>query len=324
MKNIDQDIKSHSFKSSYLISGDEGYLKRFYSDKLSKAIGNLDDSMNTATYSGKDIDIPSLVDLATTLPFLAEKRLILIKESGLFKGSVDDRLVDYIKAPSEDTVIIFVENEIDKRSRLYKAVKDAGYCAELNTPDERTLKVWIKQYFKENGLAIADNDIIYFVERVGSSMELLRNESDKIIAYVGDKGLIERSDIDAITNKAITAQVFDMTDAIAAKNLKLAMDKYADLIAMKEAPLMILFMITRMFRQLYEVKTFTGSDMDKVLGLHPFVAKKYAGIARAFTKEDLYMAMEYGAELEMMVKTGQIQDKYSVELFIVRLCSKEM
>ena len=262
--------------------------------------------------------------MASTLPFLAEKRLILIKESGLFKGSVDDLLVDYIRSPSEDTIIIFVEEEVDKRSRLYKAVKDSGYCAELNSPDERTLKLWMKQYFKENGLAISEDDIIYMIERVGSSMELLRNESDKLIAYVDKNQVVRKADIDAITNKAITAQIFDMTDAIAAKNLKLAMDKYSDLIAMKESPLMILYMITRMFRQLYEVKTFTGSDMDKILGLHPFVAKKYSGIARSFTKETLLGAMEYGAELEMMVKTGQIQDKFSVELFIVKLCNKEV
>lgn len=320
MKKIDDDIKNGSFASSYLIYGNESYLKRFYTDKLMNALGNKDDSMNTAIYNGKDFDAKAVVDLAYTVPFFANRRVILIKGCGYFKSSAPDELVDYIKAPSEDTVIVFEEDEVDKKTRLYKAIKEKGYVSEINTPDERTLLSWMKSYFKNEGKSIADADLFYMLERIGPYMDLLRKESEKVVSYVGDATTVTRADIEQITNKTISSQIFDMTDAIAAGNLTKAMSTYSDLIAMKEAPLYILFMITKMFKQLYEVKTYTGANMESALGIHPYVAKKYISIARSYSAEELRQAVEYGAKLETDVKSGKLTDNLSVELFIVRMC----
>lgn len=320
MKKIEEDIKNEKFASSYLIYGNEAYLKRFYTDKLLNAAGEKTDSMNTSIYNGKEFDPKALVDLAYTVPFFANRRVILVKGSGYFKSAAPDELVEYVKAPSEDTVIIFEEDEIDKKTRLYKAVKEKGYVTEINTPDERTLIRWMKSYFKTEGKEISETDAVFMLERIGPYMDLLRKESEKIVSYVGDKDIISKSDIEQITNKTLNSQIFDMTDAIANGNLGKAMSTYSDLIAMKEAPLYILFMITKMFRQLYEVKTFSGTGMESALGIHPYVAKKYAGLSRNFSADELRDATEFGAALETDVKSGKLNEKLSVELFIVKMC----
>lgn len=317
MKRIVSDIKNSTFAPMYLIYGEQRYLCRYYTNELRNALGDISDEMNNTVYSGKDIDVKALIDMAQTLPFFAPRRVIVVKDSGFFKGSHEE-MAEYLKNPSEDTVIIFSEQEVDKRSKTYKALTAKGYAACMDSLDEASLIKWTGTYFAKSGINITQSTVKHLIDRIGTDMDMIRNESDKLISFVGDKGVIEPSDIDNIVVNTVTSQIFDMTDYIAAGNSAKALGIYADLLAQKESPLMILFMITKMFRQLYEVKTFSGIDMPAKLSLHPFVAKKYANLAKNFTKEKLRDATEYGAALEYDIKSGKMDDKMSVELFIVR------
>ena len=127
LKNIQEDIKSGKFKQVYLLYGEEAYLKQQYKRNLVKALNPDDDTMNFARYEGKGIDIRELISLFDTMPFFAEKRLILMEDSGFFKGGAGaDELTEYMGGIPESTCLVFVESEVDKRSRLYKAVKKYG------------------------------------------------------------------------------------------------------------------------------------------------------------------------------------------------------
>ena len=125
MKNLNEDLKTGQFKQIYLLYGEEGYLKRQYRDRFIKAMLPEGDTMNYAHYEGKNINVREVIDLAETLPFFAERRLIVFEDTGFFK-SAGAELADYIKDMPDTTYFIFVENEVDKRSRLYKAVKAKG------------------------------------------------------------------------------------------------------------------------------------------------------------------------------------------------------
>ena len=90
MKTIDNDIKTGQFKQIYLLYGEEQYLIRQYRDKLKHALAADDDTMNFSAFSGSDINQKEIIDLAETLPFFADRRLILIEDSGLFKKSAEE------------------------------------------------------------------------------------------------------------------------------------------------------------------------------------------------------------------------------------------
>ena len=107
MKTIDNDIKNGSFRQIYLLFGEERYLIKQYKDKLIKAMVTEGDTMNFNTFEGKDINVNEVVDLSETLPFFADRRLILIEDSGLLKkggeelplmskDEVADKLLDAI------------------------------------------------------------------------------------------------------------------------------------------------------------------------------------------------------------------------------------
>ena len=135
MKTIDNDIKTGQFKQIYLLYGEEQYLIRQYRDKLKHALAADDDTMNFSAFSGSDINQKEIIDLAETLPFFADRRLILIEDSGLFKKSAEE-LADYMSSIPETTYFVFAEKEIDKKTKMYKQVKKNGSIVEFPRQNE--------------------------------------------------------------------------------------------------------------------------------------------------------------------------------------------
>ena len=140
MKQLNEDIKSGTMKQVYLLWGEEAYLRRQYRDRLRDALAG-GDTMNCHYFEGKGIVPGEIIDLAETLPFLAERRVIVLENSGLLKKG-GETLAEYIKDMAETAYLVFVETEIDKRSRLYKEIKAAGRIAEFAVQDMGTLRRW--------------------------------------------------------------------------------------------------------------------------------------------------------------------------------------
>ena len=141
MKVLNQDIKERQFKPVYLLWGEEAFLKKSYKNRLREAMVG-DDTMNFHQFEGKGTDLKEVISLADTMPFFGERRLILIEDSGLFKGSGAEPLAEYLPGMPDTTCILFVESEVDKRSRMYKKVKELGYSAEMVRQDAKQLSSW--------------------------------------------------------------------------------------------------------------------------------------------------------------------------------------
>lgn len=322
MKSLNEDIKMNQYKQVYLLYGEEAYLKKQYRDKLVKALLPDGDTMNYAYYEGKGINTAEIIDLAETMPFFAERRVIVIENSGFFKNAAPE-LADYVKNIPETAYFLFVEEEVDKRGKLYKAVKDKGRAVDMERQDEKTLVLWIAGMVKREGKQIKESTVKYLISKAGTNMENLEKEMEKLISYTLGQTEITAADVDAIGTTQITNKIFDMVEAVAVKQQKKALNYYYDLLALKEPPMRILYLLSRQFKLLLEVKELVGQGRDKAqiaktAGLHPFVAGKYMQQCRNFSKTVLISIMEYAAETEEMVKTGRLNDVMSVELFIVK------
>lgn len=322
MKNLNEDIKTGNFKQAYLLYGEEAYLKKQYKDRLTKAMLPEGDTVNYAYYEGKGINPGELIDLAETMPFFAERRLIVVENSGYFKNAVPE-LADYIKTMPVTACFLFVENEVDKRNRLYKAVKDKGRIVEMARQDEKTLLYWIAGNVKKEGRQIKETTARYLISQAGTDMENLEKEMEKLFSYTLGKEEITVQDVEEICTTQITNQIFDMVEAVAAKQQKKALDYYYDLLALKEPPMRILYLLARQFKLLMEVKDlaekrYDKSQIAKTVGLHPFVAGKYMQQSRTFSKQELRRILEDALDTEELVKTGRLNDVMSVELFIVK------
>ena len=325
MKSLNEDIKTGQFKQAYLLYGEEAYLKKQYKDKLTKAMLPEGDTVNYAYYEGKGTNPAELIDLAETMPFFADRRLIVVENSGFFKNATPE-LADYIKNMPETACFLFVESEVDKRGKMYKSVKDKGRVVEMGRQDEKTLLYWLAGMVKKEGKQIKESTARYLVAKTGTDMENLEKEMEKLFSYTLGQTEITVQDVDEICTTQITNKIFDMVEAVATKQQKRALHYYYDLLALKEPPMRILYLLSRQFKLLMEVKDLSGrgyekSQIAKTAGLHPFVAGKYIKQCHSFSKEELRSIIEDAANMEEMVKTGRLNDRMSVELFIVKYSS---
>jgi DNA polymerase-3 subunit delta len=322
MEQLLQDLKQQNYKNVYLLCGEEAYLRNQYKKRLRDALVMEGDTMNYSYYEGKDVNPRAVIDMAETLPFFADRRVLMIENSGYFKNKCDE-LADYMSVIPESTCFIFVETEIDKRSRLYKEVKKYGRIVEFGTQKEDTLIKWILGMLKKEEKNVTKETLHNFLTKTGSDMQLIKNELDKLIAYTEGRDVITTNDVEHVCVTQTTNKIFDMVNAIAEGNQKLALDLYEDLLSLKEPPMRILFLIARQFNQLYQVKLLQkegmgSSEIAKQAGIVPFAMKKYQAQAKSFTEKELRRAVEDCVDSEEAVKTGMMNDRMSVELLIMK------
>lgn len=321
MKTIDNDIKFGQLKKVYLLYGEERYLIRQYREKLKKAIVSSDDTMNFTGFEGADINVKEIIDLAETLPFFAEHRLILIEDSKLFKKGGDE-LGEYLATAPDTTYFVFVEEEVDKRSKLFKSVTKCGNAVEFKTQTDETLMRWIGGRIGKEGKNITQAAYQAFISKTGTDMQNIEKELEKLICYSMDKEVIMPADVEAITTEQISNKIFEMVDAIASHKQKHAMELYYDLLALKEEPMRILFLITRQFQILLTTKVmshqgFGNKEIAAKAGCPEWAVRKYLSQAKAFSLDQIRKAIEDGVSYEEAVKTGRMNSQMAVELFIV-------
>jgi len=319
MKVIREDIKNGRFKRFYLLYGSEEYLKKLYRDKIKAAIIKDDADINYSYFEGKDIEENKLVQAAYTLPFFADYRLVVVEKSGFFKSQSE--LAQLLSTMPDTTVMVFLEDEVDKRNRLFKFVKDNGYVSEMNGLDEKNLKLFVASLFNQHNQKITEADISYLLDKIGTDMNNIVNEVEKVSAYAAGKQIITREDIDAVITVQITGKIFAMVDAIGSRQTRKALELYYELIAVREKPLGILFMIIRHFNILLQVKDLhsrgNSNSISELVKIPVFTVNKYISQARNFTIRRLMDALEYGTDIEQQIKTGAIDERVGVELFIV-------
>lgn len=322
MSIIDEDIKNGKLNHIYLIYGGESFLRKQYKERLKKALSPEEDSMNYSYYEGKDISAGEIIDLAETMPFLAERRTIIIENSPFFKGEVE-KIAEYLSTVPDTTYLVFVEETVDKRSKMYKAVAKNGSVVEAQGLSEDKLMTWVLQLLNKDNKKITQNTMHYLLDKIGTNMENIRQEVEKLICYCYDKDVITNEDIDAVCTTQINNQIFEMLDAMANKRQKVALSLYYNLLALKEPPLRILYLIGRQFNLLLQARMLKQRGYgDRVIaekiGVPPFAATKYLNQASKFKMEDLKQAVEECVEADEAVKSGNRNDRLSVELLIIK------
>lgn len=278
--------------------------------------------MNLSVYGGKGIDVREVISQADTMPFFADRRLILIEDSGFFK-TASPELADYIPRMPQETCMVFVENEVDKRGKLYKAVKNTGRVVEMKRQDERTLMNWVLSTLRKEKKNITSATMELFLSRTGNDMEFIEKELEKLLCYTIGRDVVTSKDVEDVCTVRTENKIFDMINAIAEKKQKKALDLYYDLLALKEPPMRILYLITRQFNLLMQVKALLAQGFDQngaaeKLKMQSFIVRNYARQARSFTEEELERAVKDCIEAEEAVKTGRMNDVLSVELLIVQ------
>ncbi len=323
MKRIKDDISSGVFRTVYVLYGQEAYLQKQYRDNLLAAVLGDGDAMNYLYVQGKDYAIPSLIDFAETMPFFAERRVIVLENTNILKSG-GEALAEYLESPCETTVWILVESDVDKRSKLFKAADKIGLCVEFTAQDENTLKRWVLGLIKKEGKQITERTLELFLEKTGTDMNRIRLELEKLLCYTLERDVIEAKDVEEVCTILVTSHIFDMVDAIGLRDEHKALALYNELQALREPPTRILYLIGRQMNLLLQMKDLKkrGADNNtiaKKVGVPSFAVPKYLKQASLYKTSQLKDALERCVKADEAIKRGVLQDKMSVELLIFEL-----
>ncbi len=324
MQRIKEDIKNKSYHHVYLLYGEEDYLKRLYRDSLKKSIVEENDEMNYSYYEGGGVDLLQVREIADTLPFFQDYRLIIWENSGLFKSAND--LTDYLPQMPDTTILVFVEKELDKRNRLYKYVSKQELAVEMKPMSGRNMKLWVSGELKGAGKQMRENTMDYLLSLIDNSMINVQNELNKLVAYAGERAEITREDVDAIASVQVTGQIFQMMDAVASGKKEQTMQLYQDLLELRESPMSILYLLSRHFNILLQCKDVQGmakGEIAKAVGVPVFAVGRYQSQSRQFSREQLRAMLEQCVETEYLFKRGRMGDQMGVELLLVRFLIKK-
>ena len=256
VKILKNHIKEKNLAKLYVFCGEESYLKEYYRKTIEKMISTGGfDSFNIIYLDDEAITEDSLADAIESLPFGAEKKLIVLRDPQFGWASKFRKPLPEVFASLPDYVCMIlyyqaIEYKPDKRMALYKSIEKNGVVVEFNKARGAELVNWLRRRFAANNKAISPADCDYIIFLCGSLMTNLITEVDKISSYAkGDT--VTRDDINAVASRVLDASVFDLTDCVAAKDYQKAITIYRDLIEAKNEPISILAALIRQVQRIY-------------------------------------------------------------------------
>jgi DNA polymerase-3 subunit delta len=334
MKTIAEHIKQHNLKHVYLLYGNEQQVVKIYRNKLltellgTDSLETLKQDMNFSLFIGTPIDLGEVINIASSYPFLAEKRVILLENTKVFSKD-SSKLAEFIKDIPETTYMIFTEISISDKKGLYKAIEEVGYATEIKEQPIEFVEKWIIRTLSDADKRISRAAIEALIARTGNDMMRINNELDKLIAYKGEESDIKLDDITALVTQDPQDQVFKMIDAMAAKNLDLAMKYYMDLLELKVPPSKIISLVERHMRILIQVKDmrekgFPASAIaERIKEVKSFAANKYVSQATKFKTVEIMDCLKDCVDLTLQSRTGALTDRMAAELIITKYSSKQ-
>ncbi len=340
---VGNSIKDHNFRSLYLLYGEEAYLRNYYKNELKRALVSEGDTLNYSYYEGNGTNPDEVAGMVQTMPFLAEHRVVIVENSGWFGGKSgkdsdasddgDDKasgktaaLQNAIKEITEDVIVIFVEEKVDKRNKLFKLISLNGIVEEFMVQTEDSLAKWVAGYARSMGKSMDAKTAYYLVSEVGLDMTLLQNELNKLTAWALEKDSITIEDVDTVCTHQVNNKIFDMIAAISNKKQKEALDLYYDLLTLRESPFAILSLLVRQYTQMLQVRDCMNrnepaSMIASKMGAKDWVIKRLIDPCRKMTSAKIRECLEACAVADEDIKQGNISDLMSVELLIIKCSS---
>lgn len=321
-----REIKTGRIKPVYLFSGEEEYLKEDALKRIKVALIKPEFSQfNYDLLAGKEVEGRELLNKLLTLPVGGGKRLILIRDAQKLNPSVKEKLIEYLKNPSQDACLILWTPKVDLRKRFYATIGKQGESITFYPLWDRELSLWVRDYLARGKKRISVNVLNLLIERVGNNLGEMAGELEKLLIHIGKRDEIELEDVERLVGVVKSHTLFELADTIGKKMKKEALGILSRTMEEGTSATEILYMIVRQFRFLLRTKDLLEKGLSEVritqvLALKPFVVKKLLSQAKNFTKEKLIESFAALLQAEVEIKSSIKTPRMVLELLILKLC----
>ena len=310
-KEFSQLLKAGNVQGAYLFEGVEENIKAATLQSLRKAL--LPEGMEELNESIMEAPATdTIIAACETLPFLADKRLVIVREHPALMGraDADERLISYIPQVPESAVLVFLSRgKADARKKLYTAIKKANGVVSFAPLTDAELNGWIVKTFAGLGKSVSSQTASVLSFTVGSDTALLRREIEKLAALAGDRDTVTEEDVHAVATRSVECTVFEMVDAVVAGQQGKAFGLLRDMLTTGSDRLGILAMLLRQFRLMQHIKIMqfeklSPGDIKQRLGVAPFAAERCMRQASGYTGGQVKKAVQICLNAEYKVKSG--------------------
>lgn len=272
-------IQAGQLPGLILLYGQESYFVNEALRLISAAVVPQESrDFNLTLFHGRDFKPVEVVEQAMTYPTFAARRLVIIKN--LHEASADqlDGLLPYIDAPVPETVLLMSAEKIDARRKIFQSIKKNGTAIEFKKLYDNQLPPFVKELALSLGITLTAGALQLFCRRVGTQLTEVRGELEKLVSYLGDRDIADDKDVAAVVSNTRVESVFDLTDALGRGDASTTLKLLHGLLSEGEAPLMVLAMITRHFRQLWKIRELVAQqvpqgDLPRRVGVSPYFLK---------------------------------------------------
>ena len=273
------------------------------------------DDFNFVKYNLYETEIAPIVEETLTLPFFSDKKAILVKNAYIFTGE---------KSPKDMAHNVDQLIEFNERKKLTKTLKKHARLKKIEQMSEEEIKKWIQSKLNENFKDIKRDALDLFIELTGINFNIVSQEIEKLILFLGDRPTINKQDVNQIINRSLEQNVFLLTEYIQKRNKEQAIHLVKDLITMKEEPIKLLALITSNYRLFYQCKIlsqkgYSGQQIAKTIGVHPYRVKLALGQVRHYQLDELLNIIDACAETDYKLKSSYMDKQLILELFILSL-----
>ena len=310
-KNLDKvlkDISSGKTAPVYLLFGEDGYfVNEAFKKLLDSFVPEEDRSLNLEIFKGEKLDLDAVIIGLSSYPFLAGHKVVALLDQEMPASTSPDfdLLLECLEKniPPQNHLIIATSKTVDKRTVLFKKIKEIGEIFAFEEEDARdrysSFRDKINERVTSEGKKITGEAFDSLIDRTGFDARLIFAEIEKLLNFAGDKKIIDKSDVDAVVPVTRQQVIFTLLDAMSRRDKKIAFDILERLLSEGEEPIKINHMMARQIRLLLQAKELLETEHLKKFNENsqfPLFQKLFGNRIEEFRdryKEDSYNLFSY-------------------------------
>lgn len=323
--------KAGGIDMNCVIYGEEKLLMEQKLLKLKKQYKINDEDMNFITYWCQETPMSVIIEDALTPPFFSEYKMIVLKNPMFLTSQKHKEIseedvkmfLDYISKENPSTVFVIYHDQknFDERKKVVKTLRKKAQFFEIDKLDHHQLFKTTHQAIKARHCEIDDDALELFLSRMPNHLLEISQEVNKICLYSSH---ITKETIDVMVAKQIEENVFELTKAILNKDMGKTIQIYKDLMMNNEEPIKLIVLIANSLRLLYQVKFldrkgYNDHEIAKMLSLNPYRLKYIRQDGKEYELQELLEKLDQLSQLDVQIKTGQIDRFKGLELFLIRI-----
>jgi DNA polymerase-3 subunit delta len=325
-EEFDKAVEGGSIAPVCYLYGDEPFLVERAAKRLVDRVLPPDfRDFNYNLFYGNECNPNDVLEAASTLPMFADRRVVLVKRSDGLSAAALESLASYVENPCPSTCLIFQGEKVDQRKKFFSLLKKQGALVEYRRLYENQVGSFIRQEVASSGKKMEGAAAELLGYLVGTNLREIVSQLEKLTVFVGDRGTISVGDVRQIVSDTKVESVFEFANALGERDLGKSLRALHTILRDGEAPLMVLAVVTRHFRQLWQVRELLDrktptADIGKAAGINPYFLKGVIDQARNFRPAELKGVFERFYATDIGLKSGGGKPAFLMEMLAIEIC----